>query len=140
MTGGRPTARSLLLVAAGGALGSAGRYGLARALPVASTTFPTTTLLVNLVGAFGLGLLLEHLLRRGQADGWIRLVVGIGLLGAFTTFSTLTVEVAGLLRDGEAGLATAYVSASVAGGLVACVAGLMAGGWRRGPVPDEGES
>lgn len=140
MTGARPTARDLMLVAAGGAFGSAGRYGLAQAFPVASATFPTTTLAVNLVGAFGLGLLLEHLLRHGRAEGWIRLVVGIGMLGSFTTFSTFTVEVAGLLRDGEATLAGGYVATSVAGGLVACLAGLTAGGWRRGPVPDEGES
>jgi len=140
LTGTRATARALMLVGAGGALGSAGRYGLGRAFPVPSTSFPTTTLVVNLVGAFGLGLLLEHLLRHGQAEGWIRLALGIGALGAFTTFSTLTVEVAGLLRDGETGLAVAYLCASVTGGLVACLAGLTAGGWRRGPVPDEGES
>ena len=140
MTDVHPTAREMALVAAGGALGAAARYGVAESFPVASSTFPATTLAVNLTGAFALGLLLEHLLRRGRAHGWIRLLVGIGVLGSFTTFSTFAVEVAGLLRDGEATIAGGYVAASVAGGIAACFAGLAVGGWRRGPVPDEGES
>ncbi len=139
------TARDVALVAVGGSIGAASRYGLAQAFPVALETFPTTTLTVNVVGAFALGLLLEHLLRSGKVDGWARLLVGIGALGSFTTFSTFAVEVAQLLRDGATLLALGYVAASVAGGIAACITGLAIGSigresWRRRPVPDEGES
>ncbi len=136
----RPTARDIALVAVGGSIGTAARYGLAEAFPIAAATFPTTTLLVNLVGAFALGLLLEHLLRVDRVDGWARVAVGIGVLGSFTTFSTFAVETAGLLRDGAGLLAAGYVAASVAGGIASCVAGLRLAGWRHGPIPDEGES
>lgn len=121
-------------------MGTGARYGVAEAFPVLPATFPTTTLAVNLVGAFALGLLLEYLLRRDLVEGWVRPAVGIGLLGAFTTFSTFAVEVAALLRDGDAALAVGYVGASVVGGIGACLGGLALAGWRRGPVPDEGES
>lgn len=140
MTGSPDTGRDVALVAAGGALGTAARYGLAEAFPVASSTFPTTTLAVNVAGAFALGLLLELLLRSDRIVGWERPLVGIGLLGAFTTFSTFALEVAELLRDGKALVATGYVLATLVGGIAACTAGLALGGWRRGPVPDEGES
>lgn len=132
------TGRDLALVAAGGAIGTAARHGIAEAFPVAPATFPTATLAINLAGAFALGVLLELLVRRGRPSGWARLLVGVGALGAFTTFSTFTVEVAELLRDGDAGLAGGYLGASLAGGLVACLAGLSVAGWRRGLVPDEG--
>jgi len=135
-----PTRRELALVAAGGAIGTAARYGLAEAFPVAGADFPATTLFINLAGAFALGLLLELLVRRGRPDAWARLFLGIGALGAFTTFSTFTVEVAGLLRDDEAALAGAYLGASLVGGLLACLAGLTLAGWRAGRIPDEGES
>ena len=133
--------RRLALVAAGGAAGACARYGLSRAFPVGAGHFPTTTLAINLSGAFLLGLLLEALARRGSAEHWLRVLIGIGVLGAFTTFSTLADETAQLLHDGETGTAVAYVGASLAGGVAAVVLGLVAAGWRaRPPVPDEGES
>ncbi len=143
-------------MAVGGAAGASARYGISRAFPVTAGHFPTTTLAINLSGAFLLGALLELLLRRGTPDHWLRMLVGIGVLGAFTTFSTLAVETALLARDHHAATAIAYVSASLLGGIVAVVLGLGVAGWRSGPLfpqdgrqvfregrealPDEGES
>lgn len=134
------TARTLALIAAGGAIGALGRYGLTRAFPVAPGTFPTTTLAINVAGAGALAFLLETLARRGAPDHWVRLAIGVGLLGAFTTFSTLAAEVALLWRDGHAALAVGYSVASIVGGAIAVGAGLAAAGYRAPPLPSEGEA
>jgi CrcB protein len=129
------------LVAVGGAAGALARYGLSCAFPVATGHFPTTTLLINLSGAFLLGALLEALLRRGRPDHWLRMLGGVGVLGAFTTFSTLANETALLGRDGHTATAVAYDAASLVGGVAAVVLGLVVAGWRyRPPLLDEGES
>lgn len=135
-----PSPRAVVVVAAGGALGALARYGLAEAFPVAPRTFPTTTFVVNVTGAFVLALVLETLARRGAADHWVRLMVGVGVLGAFTTFSTMATELALLWRDDEVGIALGYAGASVIAGVVAVVVGLVVAGYRRGPVPEEDEA
>lgn len=132
--------RALLLVAAGGAVGALARHGLARAFPVGGGTFPTTTFAINMTGAFVLAFLLETLLRRGAAEHWLRLLVGVGVLGAFTTFSTMATELALLWRDGDGGIAAAYAAASVVVGVAAVLAGLVLAGFRTPPVPAEDES
>jgi CrcB protein len=117
------------------------RYGLGRAFPVGAGHFPATTLAINLSGAFLLGALLEALARRRIPDHWLRMFVGVGVLGAFTTFSTMADEIALLLHDGHDGTAVAYLVVSFLGGVAAVVLGLVAAGWRyRPPLPDEGES
>jgi fluoride exporter len=129
------------LVALGGAAGACARYGLARAFPVDAGHFPATTLTLNLSGAFLLGALLETLVRRGTPRHWLRMLIGVGVLGAFTTFSTLANETALLVRDHHTGTAITYVGVSLLGGAIAVVLGLVATGWRyRPPLPDEGES
>jgi CrcB protein len=136
-----PARRGLGLVALGGALGALARYGLVRAFPVGAGTFPTTTFVINVVGAFALTVLLETLMRRGTPEHWLRLFVGVGVLGAFTTFSTFATELALLWHDHERTTAIAYAVASVAAGVLAVLLGLVATGWRRAtPLPDEGES
>ena len=132
--------RALVVVGAGGAIGALARYGLGRAFPVAAGTFPTTTFAINVAGAFVLAFLLETLLRRRTPDHWLRLLVGVGVLGAFTTFSTMATELALLWRDGDRALAGAYAGASLVAGVVAVLAGLTLAGFRHGPVPDEDES
>ena len=99
--------RLVLLVAAGGMVGTAARYLVSAALPTAPGTFPTATLLVNAVGAFCLGLLAEALVRRAGTGGaevrgdlLVRLALGTGALGGFTTFSSLAVELDRLLAVG----------------------------------------
>ena len=128
------------MVGAGGAIGSLARYGLDRAFPVGTGTFPPTTFAINVAGAFALAFLLETLVRRRTPDHWLRLLVGVGVLGAFTTFSTMATELALLWRDGDRVLALAYAGASLAAGVLAVLAGLTLADLRRGLVPDEGES
>jgi CrcB protein len=121
---------AVLLVAAGGLVGTLARYGLADIDPVRAGRWPWATFVANLGGAFVLGLLLELLARRGPDQGGrqrIRLLLGTGFCGALTTFSTLAVESDLLVRDHHLGLAGGYLAATAFGGLVATVAGIALG-------------
>lgn len=103
-------------VLAGGAVGTGLRLGVAAAVP--PTTFPVATLLVNLVGAYLLGWLSGAM---PEAPARVRAFVGTGVLGSFTTFSALAVDVVAL---GPAPLLLAvYAVATLAGGLLAARAG-----------------
>lgn len=136
-----PTRHALGLVALGGAIGALSRYGLSRAFPVGAGTFPTTTFVMNVSGAFVLTVLLEWLVRRGTPEHWLRIFIGVGVLGAFTTFSTFATELAVLWRDHERATAALYAVVSVVAGVLAVLLGLTVTGWRREvPLPDEGES
>lgn len=115
------TGVEVLVVAAGGALGASARWLIADAAPVAAGTFPVTTLVVNVVGAFLLGALVAAVAGRGR--WWLRPLLGTGVLGGFTTFSTFAVETDRLLAGGEAITATAYVAASLVLGVFAALAG-----------------
>lgn len=127
----------VLEVAVGGAIGTAARYALGRLVPVAPRTFPTTTFTINVVGAFVLGALVGYLARHRPDDVRLRSLIGVGMLGGFTTFSTFAVETVQLVRAHCAGLAIAYVIASV---LVGTLAARLGAWWWRGPLPTEGES
>jgi CrcB protein len=132
--------RDLALISAGGVLGALARYGLSDAFPPEPGRFPVTTFAINVSGAFVLGALLEWLVRHRTLEHWARFFVGVGVLGAFTTFSTFATEVVLLARDGHGATAAVYAVSSVLVGLSAVLAGLVAAGWRRAPVPAEGES
>ena len=124
---------ALGIVFAGGVTGTAARY-LAEEAIRPWGAWPAATFLVNVVGAFALGVLLEALARRGPDLGVrrrLRLLLGTGFLGAFTTYSALAVETVLLARDGRPGLGLAYAAASVALGLVAAAAGIRTAGLRR---------
>ncbi|MBK9180915.1 MAG: CrcB family protein [Acidimicrobiales bacterium] len=118
---------TIAVIAAGGALGSAGRYAVTRAVPVPVGAFPWATLAVNLAGALLLGLLLTVLLERGAPNRWVRPFAATGTIGAFTTFSAIAVEVSVLTKDGHAATAATYLAATLALGLVAVRAGIAAG-------------
>lgn len=96
--------RILLLVAAGGAVGAVLRYGTSAL--VTRGAFPAGTLVVNVVGSFLLALLLFHDLATGSLGPSGRALFGIGVLGAFTTMSTLSYETIAMLDQGQTGLAT----------------------------------
>lgn len=129
------TWQGAVLVALGGAAGALARYGLGLWigwLGARSTwaTFPVATLLINVSGAFALGYLLTRL---GLSDparaAWppeLRLALGSGFLGAYTTFSTFSVETDALLLRGEWGRAVLYVLLTVMVGLAAAVLGRVA--------------
>ena len=117
----------MLAVVAGGLLGAPARYLLAVALPTSAHGFPTATWVVNVAGAFVLGVLLEGLARSGPDLGWrrgVRLFAGTGFCGALTTYSTLAVELVLLADHGRWGLAAGYAAASVGAGLVMVAAGI----------------
>jgi CrcB protein len=118
---------SYLLAALGGALGALARWAVTTALPHASGAWPWATLLVNLTGCLAIGALLAVLLARFPASPWLRPFLAVGVLGGYTTYSTFAVDVVQLARSGRGLLAVAYVLASVLGGLVAVVLGLLAG-------------
>jgi fluoride exporter len=115
--------RNVLLVAAGGAIGSAARYGVGVLLAHASRTFPWSTLAVNVAGSLALGIAIA-LTAAGSTS---RLLLGVGVCGGFTTFSAFGAEVVALLEAGHAARAAAYLSASVALGVGALAAGLALG-------------
>ncbi len=119
-----PPLTAVGLVAAGGAVGGLLRAGARELLPSAPGTWPWSTLLVNGVGAFALAALLGVLARAPSER--VRLLLGTGLLGAFTTFSGLVVEAVLLLDAGRPGAAAAYVVVSVAVLLACAVLGARA--------------
>ena len=110
-------------VGALGALGAYARFAVGEAVAARHPgVFPLGTFVVNLTGGFALGLL------TGLAvDGDALLVVGTGLLGAYTTFSTWMVEAHRLAEDGRWGTMWLYLLGSMAAGLVATGAGWLLG-------------
>ena len=118
-----------LNVAFGGAAGAALRYQTGRAMtqwlgPQAVITFPWATLAVNAVGSLMMGFLAGWLIRQGTSGGeHMRLLLGVGLLGGFTTFSAFSLELVLLIERGQYTLAALYAFLSFALG----VSGLMFG-------------
>ena len=117
----------LAAVAAGGALGTPARYGVALAVTITPGTFPWGTFWINLSGSFALGLVMASLLERFPPSRYLRPFVATGFLGAYTTYSTFAVETDLLFKNGYAGVALAYVAASLTGGLAAVWAGMALG-------------
>ena len=114
-----------LLAALGGALGALVRWGIALGLPP-SAGWPWATWLVNVSGCLLIGILLAVLPSRFPASAWPRPLLGVGVLGGYTTWSTFAVEVVELGRNGAWLLGAAYVGTSVAGGVAAVAVGLLA--------------
>ena len=113
---------SSLLVALGGAAGAWLRYMVSRlwtqALgPVAAGAFPWATLSVNLAGSLAMGLLAGWLARHGGHGEGYRLLLGVGVLGGFTTFSAFSLEVVMLASRGAIGMAAIYAALSLAAGI-----------------------
>lgn len=113
---------SSLLVALGGGAGSWLRFAVGRA--VGASAFPWATLTVNVFGSFAMGLLAGWLARHGQGGEAWRLLLAVGVLGGFTTFSAFSLELADLIERGSLGLAASYALISVAAGLAGLFAGL----------------
>jgi CrcB protein len=120
--------KSYLIVFFGGGVGAALRYWLSgavyRYLPA---DFPYGTLAVNISGCFLIGILMSVQEGRFEFEPSLRLLIGIGILGGFTTFSTFSYETAALLRDGQAIQASMNILASLLGCLAATIAGITIG-------------
>jgi fluoride exporter len=126
-----PTTRRRLqpriLVAVGGALGAAARDELATRFPTRAGSFPWVTLFINVSGSLLLGLLLTFVLERWPPTRYVRPLLAIGVLGAYTTFSTFVVETDLLFRDGHVAVGVVYAVASLAAGCAAVYVGIIAG-------------
>jgi CrcB protein len=111
--------REVAAIFIGGCVGAVGRAGLAEAAAPAPGHWPWPTFAVNLAGALLLGYLVTRLQERLPLSAYRRPLLGTGLCGALTTFSTMQVELVGMLDRGELWLAAGYAAASVGGGWVA---------------------
>ncbi|MDF1736662.1 MAG: fluoride efflux transporter CrcB [Minwuia sp.] len=117
----------IVAIALGGAVGAVLRYSVVQTtLRLWGTGFPVGTLAVNVIGSLAMGLAVEWLAARGMSDAW-RGFVMVGLLGALTTFSTFSLDVALLHGRGEMALAALYVMLSVCLSVGALFLGLWLG-------------
>ena len=111
----------------GGIVGTGLRWLIEQAMPTPPGTWPWATFVINVAGAFVLGALLEALAIAGPDIGWrrrIRLFGGTGLCGAFTTYSTLALEVSLLGHHGASMIGVAYGMGSIIAGFAAAWLGI----------------
>jgi len=120
----RAVLKDVMWVGAGGAVGSALRYVVWRAVG-SSGGFPWATIFVNVTGSFLLGLLAG--IYAGRVGPTMRLAVFFGFLGGYTTFSTFTSETVVLARTGSAAAAFGNVAVSLIAGLTAAFVGVLLG-------------
>ena len=117
-----------LVVAAGGALGTLLRFAAGRlAVQLLGPGTVWGTFFVNVTGSFALGFFLAYALQRGEISGDVRATVAIGLLGGYTTFSTLSYDTIRLLESGELARAGVNIVGNLAVGLAAAYLGILSG-------------
>lgn len=133
--------RLVAVVALGGMIGTSGRYLISQAMP-SHGGWPIATFIENVLGSFLLGALLEALLRHGKESRRgriVRLGVGTGVLGGFTTFSSLALELERILAHHALLTAATYAVASLTCGILACLLGVVLAArhhqWRHAPGP-----
>ena len=123
-----------LHVALGGAIGAVARYQLGRGMtywlgPQVVSAFPWATLAANVIGSLAMGILAGWLAKHGgeiNINGeQMRLLLGVGLLGGFTTFSAFSLELMLLIERGQIASAVTYTGVSVLAGLAALYLGLI---------------
>ncbi len=116
---------NLFIVMLGGAIGAGLRYHVGRiALHLTGPGFPWGTWTVNLAGGFLMGVLVGVLGRISEGGEALRLFLGVGVLGGFTTFSAFSLETANMLTRGQPVVAAAYSVSSVAGSVLFLFLGL----------------
>ncbi len=114
----------MVAIAIGGALGAVGRYLVISGFGLwLGTGFPWGTLVVNAVGSFAMGALIEISALAWSPSPELRALIAVGVLGAFTTFSTFALDVVVLVERGAHAPAGAYIGLSVA----LSIAGLLVG-------------
>ncbi|GAB3381169.1 fluoride efflux transporter CrcB [Spongiibacter taiwanensis] len=117
----------ILLVAIGGATGALGRYGVSRLVTsvAPSHAWPTATMLVNLLGSTLIGVLYVIITEKSVLHPDSRHILMVGFLGAFTTFSTFSLETVALLESGRPMLALSYVFFTLVSCIVGCWLGIQ---------------
>ncbi|MEV4334691.1 CrcB family protein [Streptomyces sp. NPDC049597] len=117
-------------ISAGGAVGATARYGATRLWPTPEGAFPWAVFWVNVVGCALIGVLMVLVSEGGRsAHPLVRPLLGVGVLGGFTTFSTYALDFTELLEREEAGAALAYAGGTVAGALAAVWAAASVTRW-----------
>jgi fluoride exporter len=116
---------SLFLVALGGAVGSVARFlSVSAATRLLGAGFPYGTLLVNIAGSLLMGVLAGILAQRSEPASSLHLLLAVGVLGGFTTFSAFSLDAVILLQRGEHVAAAFYIAGSVLVSLLALLLGL----------------
>ena len=123
---GRDLPLILIAVFVAGVAGTAARLAIDLVLPVEPSGIPVSTLVINTVGSFALGVVVATVPRR--APEWLRAGITNGLLGSFTTFSALTVAAVALPGAGNPSPAVVMLALSVIAGAAAALAGIILGG------------
>jgi CrcB protein len=118
---------AIIAIAIGGALGTVARFLLDTRFNEIAGHFPTTTLVINLSGSLAIGLLVPLVDNVARRRPLIRPFLIVGILGGWTTYSTLAVDAVTLAKDGHAAIAALSLAATLAGGLVLVMAGNVAG-------------
>ena len=118
-----------LYVALGGGTGAVLRFQLGRLVTHwfgANLAFPWATFAANVIGSLAMGVLVGFLARHGHGGETWRLLLGVGMLGGFTTFSSFSMEMVLLAERGAMAMATAYAGFSLLAGIAAMFLGLLA--------------
>lgn len=119
--------KELIYVGAGGFMGTVVRYAIQLWMQPVSSTFPLAVLMINLAGCFFLGWFFTITPAKWRISAEWRLLIGTGFTGAFTTFSTFSVDSIQLLQDRQLGMAVSYILLSVVIGLLMSFIGIKTG-------------
>ena len=120
-----PLIQQFLLVALGGGIGAAMRFGTGMwTARVLGTQFPWGTFIVNVIGSFLIACVVEYAVMRGESGNWMRFLLVTGFLGGFTTFSAFAFETVAMLERRQVGSAALYVIVTVLAGIAAAWLGL----------------
>jgi fluoride exporter len=114
----------VIALAIGGALGAVARYAVSLAIPTQDGQFPWSTFIINVSASFVLGFVLILLVEQFPRGRLARPVIGTGVIGGYSTFSTFVLDAVELMRAGYVGIAVIYLLASVAIGLLAVSIGM----------------
>ncbi len=118
--------QQIILIAIGGAAGALSRYGIAQlSRGLVYQHWPLGTFLVNIVGSFLIGMAFVAITERGALHPDWRYILIVGFLGAFTTFSTFSLETVAMLEAGRFGLALAYMLSSLLICVIGCWLGIL---------------
>lgn len=120
----------LIWVGIGGAVGAIGRHVIGREITErVDSVFPYGTFTINILGALLIGTLFAVLTEQSIGPDHLRLLLMVGVLGGFTTFSSLTLEAVNLIESGQWAIALVYLIGSNVLGVLACFAGIGAARW-----------
>ncbi|ETT41783.1 hypothetical protein BK124_23860 [Paenibacillus amylolyticus] len=131
--------KELLYIGAGGSLGTLTRYAIQLGIPTVHGGFPWAVLLINAMGSLFLGWFFTIAVP-GKITPQLRLAIGTGFTGAFTTFSTFTLDIVRLSEGGEWISAAIYMIVSLLAGLLLCALGMSLGHRMLGAQKQEGDA